>query len=223
MLRAIPCLCPQTPAHLCVGELVSHSRKTSTNTTAHGVDTAHRVNCFDCSSLFRIYANVFPVLFIVWTLFPWLHLIRSGVIEQYSALVFTISEQASLPPDQKPLGSCGHINQLWPRSVLLIGREAGLEREGFLHSLCLHAAPMVPACVCKWIIVCGRQWVIFYLLILLQRWWAFKFSSFFGKSADWRPARVTAVWSNSTVPEFTTLVVPHPKHKVQVPCLWARA
>lgn len=67
-----------------------------------------------------------------------------------TALVFIGSEQALLPPDQKPLGSCGHINQLWPRSVPLIGSAAGLQREGFPpQSMCLHAASPVPACVCK--------------------------------------------------------------------------
>lgn len=46
---------------------------------------------------------------------------------RHFALVFFSSEQALLPPDQKPLGSCGHINQLWPRSAPLTGIEVGLE------------------------------------------------------------------------------------------------
>lgn len=91
--------------------------------------------------------------------------ISSGFVESFStALVFIGSEQALLPPDQKPLGSCGHINQLWPRSVPLIGSAEGLQREGFPpQSMCLHAASPVPACVCKcqWnhgVCVCVCEW-----------------------------------------------------------------
>ncbi len=129
---------------LCSWVLVSHSSEISINKTSHSVDTSAGIREESTVMLVFVYANGLAVIFIVSMLF---HLILCIAVKFGNALlVFIVSEQALLPPDQKPLGSCGHINQLWPRYVTLIGREAGLQGEGFLHSRCV--------CLCVCVCVC---------------------------------------------------------------------
>lgn len=149
--------------------LTMWSQKTITNTTTHSVDkAAGKTREQTVLIVTLLYANVLAgiriVLMLLWHLLMWN---RSSNIQQNSALVFIVSEQALLPPDQKPLGSCGHINQLWPRSAPLIGREVGLQGEGFLHSrcacVCLPAVSLMPAWVwkCEWNHSMWKTWIIY--------------------------------------------------------------
>lgn len=145
------CLCSEIPVYLSVAlELIPHNHKTNTNTATHSVDTATCTwfNCFVCHFFVCTYVNVFAVIgFSLDVIFDDCSM-TSSKIRYCSVLVFTVREQALLPPDQKPLRNHGYINQLWPRSVPLIGRKAGVQREGFLHHQCFHTAS---ACVCKWL------------------------------------------------------------------------
>lgn len=99
-----------------------------------------KVNCCDC----QCYVNALSHLHCLYVVgFVGL---CSRDVQPHCALVFMCREQALLPPDQKPLGSCGHINQLWPRSAPLWER-SGLARGGFPPppvsvSVCVRLLPL---------------------------------------------------------------------------------
>lgn len=121
---------------------------------------------------------------------------------RHFALVFFSSEQALVPPDQKPLGSCGHINQLWPRSVPLIGIEVGLE--GRVSSTVNVPYVYICACVssaCMSMYVRTESLHVGKFLIVQIPVWMLNIVLFgCDGSNDLKPAwmRMNRLWSDST-------------------------
>lgn len=118
----------------------------------------------------------------------WTYRFQAGASSS-TVLVFTISEQALLPPDKNPPGSCGPINQLWPRSVPLIGRGEDLQRKGFLSGQ--SAACFVCACAAA---ACGKYWFCFICRLNLQRCCSLRSCLVFDHSTD---QVLSVVWSDA--------------------------